>query len=136
MGRGRNNQRGPDKPASAPTADGDAVGWGGRPRGPAPPQAPPRALGPSPPRPAPPPPRRARWPGSMAAAAGAPPPGPPQPPPPPPPEESSDSEPEAEPGSPQKLIRKVSTSGQIRQKVSPRRRPGARPSRRGPCRGP
>uniref|UniRef100_A0A8C0TUE0 Diacylglycerol kinase n=1 Tax=Canis lupus familiaris TaxID=9615 RepID=A0A8C0TUE0_CANLF len=52
----------------------------------------------------------------MAAAAGAPPPGPPQPPPPPPPEESSDSEPEAEPGSPQKLIRKVSTSGQIRQK--------------------
>uniref|UniRef100_A0A8D2FU54 Diacylglycerol kinase n=1 Tax=Theropithecus gelada TaxID=9565 RepID=A0A8D2FU54_THEGE len=51
----------------------------------------------------------------MAAAAGAPPPGPPQPPPPPPPEESSDSEPEAEPGSPQKLIRKVSTSGQIRQ---------------------
>ncbi|KAI2527521.1 diacylglycerol kinase delta, partial [Homo sapiens] len=53
----------------------------------------------------------------MAAAAGAPPPGPPQPPPPPPPEESSDSEPEAEPGSPQKLIRKVSTSGQIRQKV-------------------
>uniref|UniRef100_F1M5T2 Diacylglycerol kinase n=1 Tax=Rattus norvegicus TaxID=10116 RepID=F1M5T2_RAT len=53
----------------------------------------------------------------MAAAAGAPPPGPPQPPPPPPPEESSDSEPEAEPGSPQKLIRKVSTSGQIRQKT-------------------
>ncbi|PNJ35072.1 DGKD isoform 13, partial [Pongo abelii] len=35
----------------------------------------------------------------------------------PPPEESSDSEPEAEPGSPQKLIRKVSTSGQIRQKT-------------------
>lgn len=33
------------------------------------------------------------------------------------PEESSDSEPEQEPGSPQKLIRKVSTSGQIRQKV-------------------
>lgn len=32
-------------------------------------------------------------------------------------EESSDSEPEQEPGSPQKLIRKVSTSGQIRQKV-------------------
>uniref|UniRef100_A0A8C6DMM3 Diacylglycerol kinase n=1 Tax=Moschus moschiferus TaxID=68415 RepID=A0A8C6DMM3_MOSMO len=53
----------------------------------------------------------------MAAAAGAPQPGPPQPPPPPPPEESSDSEPEAEPGSPQKLIRKVSTSGQIRQKT-------------------
>ncbi|XP_059249730.1 diacylglycerol kinase delta isoform X4 [Mustela nigripes] len=53
----------------------------------------------------------------MAAAAGAPPPGAPQPPPPPPPEESSDSEPEAEPGSPQKLIRKVSTSGQIRQKT-------------------
>nr|XP_051690125.1 diacylglycerol kinase delta isoform X2 [Oryctolagus cuniculus] len=53
----------------------------------------------------------------MAAAAGAPPPGPPQPSPPPPPEESSDSEPEAEPGSPQKLIRKVSTSGQIRQKT-------------------
>uniref|UniRef100_A0A8C2N7H5 Diacylglycerol kinase n=1 Tax=Cricetulus griseus TaxID=10029 RepID=A0A8C2N7H5_CRIGR len=53
----------------------------------------------------------------MAAAAGAPPPGPSQPPPPPPPEESSDSEPEAEPGSPQKLIRKVSTSGQIRQKT-------------------
>ncbi|XP_066202444.1 diacylglycerol kinase delta isoform X5 [Saccopteryx leptura] len=53
----------------------------------------------------------------MAAAAGAPPPAPPQPPPPPPPEESSDSEPEAEPGSPQKLIRKVSTSGQIRQKT-------------------
>ncbi|KAM7339666.1 hypothetical protein ACRRTK_000281 [Alexandromys fortis] len=52
----------------------------------------------------------------MAAAAGAPPPGPPHPPPPPP-EESSDSEPEAEPGSPQKLIRKVSTSGQIRQKT-------------------
>ncbi|VTJ82706.1 Hypothetical predicted protein [Marmota monax] len=53
----------------------------------------------------------------MAAAAGAPPLGPPQPPPPPAPEESSDSEPEAEPGSPQKLIRKVSTSGQIRQKT-------------------
>lgn len=33
------------------------------------------------------------------------------------PEESSDSEPEQEPGSLQKLIRKVSTSGQIRQKV-------------------
>lgn len=32
-------------------------------------------------------------------------------------DESSDSEPEQEPGSPQKLIRKVSTSGQIRQKV-------------------
>lgn len=32
-------------------------------------------------------------------------------------EESSDSEPEQESGSPQKLIRKVSTSGQIRQKV-------------------
>lgn len=32
-------------------------------------------------------------------------------------EESSDSEPEQEPGAPQKLIRKVSTSGQIRQKV-------------------
>uniref|UniRef100_A0A8C4V7T9 Diacylglycerol kinase n=1 Tax=Falco tinnunculus TaxID=100819 RepID=A0A8C4V7T9_FALTI len=32
-------------------------------------------------------------------------------------EESSDSEPEQEPGSPQKLIRKVSTSGQIRQKT-------------------
>lgn len=72
----------------------------------------------------------ARWPGSMAAAAGAPPPGPPQPPPPPPPEESSDSEPEAEPGSPQKLIRKVSTSGQIRQKVRRGSGPGARPSRR------
>lgn len=75
----------------------------------------------------------------MAAAAGAPPPGPPQPPPPPPPEESSDSEPEAEPGSPQKLIRKVSTSGQIRQKVSPRRRPGRAPlTPRQPCeaRGP
>ncbi|XP_077011567.1 diacylglycerol kinase delta isoform X2 [Tamandua tetradactyla] len=53
----------------------------------------------------------------MAAAAVASPPGPSQPPPPPPPEESSDSEPEAEPGSPQKLIRKVSTSGQIRQKT-------------------
>ncbi|XP_036175846.1 diacylglycerol kinase delta isoform X4 [Myotis myotis] len=53
----------------------------------------------------------------MAAAAGAPSPGSPQQPPPPPPEESSDSEPEAEPGSPQKLIRKVSTSGQIRQKT-------------------
>ncbi|KAI5281352.1 Diacylglycerol Kinase Delta [Manis pentadactyla] len=53
----------------------------------------------------------------MAAAAGAPPPGPQQSSPPPPPEESSDSEPEAEPGSPQKLIRKVSTSGQIRQKT-------------------
>lgn len=108
-------------------------GVGRRLLGPAPLQAPPRALGPSHPRPAPP--WRARWPGSMAAAAGAPPPGPPHPPPPPP-EESSDSEPEAEPGSPQKLIRKVSTSGQIRQKVSPRRQPGARPSRRGPCRGP
>lgn len=33
-------------------------------------------------------------------------------------EESSDSEPEQEPGSPQKLIRKVSTSGQIRSKVA------------------
>lgn len=33
------------------------------------------------------------------------------------PDESSDSEPEQEPGSPQKLIRKVSTSGQIRSKV-------------------
>ncbi|KAI9513682.1 hypothetical protein NQZ68_040580 [Dissostichus eleginoides] len=33
------------------------------------------------------------------------------------PEDSSDSEPEQEPGSPQKLIRKVSTSGQIRSKV-------------------
>uniref|UniRef100_A0A8C3UAC8 Diacylglycerol kinase n=1 Tax=Catharus ustulatus TaxID=91951 RepID=A0A8C3UAC8_CATUS len=33
------------------------------------------------------------------------------------PEESSDSEPEQEPGSLQKLIRKVSTSGQIRQKT-------------------
>ncbi|XP_041657190.1 diacylglycerol kinase delta-like isoform X3 [Cheilinus undulatus] len=33
------------------------------------------------------------------------------------PEESSDSEPEQEPGSPQKLIRKVSTSGQIRSKT-------------------
>ncbi|XP_075793535.1 diacylglycerol kinase delta isoform X4 [Pelodiscus sinensis] len=32
-------------------------------------------------------------------------------------EESSDSEPEQEPGSPHKLIRKVSTSGQIRQKT-------------------
>ncbi|XP_034721537.1 diacylglycerol kinase delta-like [Etheostoma cragini] len=32
-------------------------------------------------------------------------------------DESSDSEPEQEPGSPQKLIRKVSTSGQIRSKV-------------------
>ncbi|OXB65311.1 hypothetical protein ASZ78_001618 [Callipepla squamata] len=32
-------------------------------------------------------------------------------------DESSDSEPEQEPGSPQKLIRKVSTSGQIRQKT-------------------
>lgn len=32
-------------------------------------------------------------------------------------EESSDSEPEQEHGSPQKLIRKVSTSGQIRSKV-------------------
>lgn len=34
------------------------------------------------------------------------------------PDESSDSEPEQEPGTPQKLIRKVSTSGQIRSKVS------------------
>uniref|UniRef100_A0A8C9EU44 Diacylglycerol kinase n=1 Tax=Pavo cristatus TaxID=9049 RepID=A0A8C9EU44_PAVCR len=34
-----------------------------------------------------------------------------------PPGSSSDSEPEQEPGSPQKLIRKVSTSGQIRQKT-------------------
>lgn len=34
------------------------------------------------------------------------------------PEESSDSEPEQEPGTPQKLIRKVSTSGQIRSKVN------------------
>lgn len=33
-------------------------------------------------------------------------------------EESSDSEPEQEPGTPQKLIRKVSTSGQIRSKVT------------------
>uniref|UniRef100_A0A3Q3EY53 Diacylglycerol kinase n=1 Tax=Kryptolebias marmoratus TaxID=37003 RepID=A0A3Q3EY53_KRYMA len=33
------------------------------------------------------------------------------------PDESSDSEPEQEPGSPQKLIRKVSTSGQIRSKT-------------------
>lgn len=33
------------------------------------------------------------------------------------PDESSDSEPEQEPGTPQKLIRKVSTSGQIRSKV-------------------
>lgn len=33
-------------------------------------------------------------------------------------EESSDSEPEQEHGSPQKLIRKVSTSGQIRSKVN------------------
>ncbi|KAK5928769.1 hypothetical protein CgunFtcFv8_010063 [Champsocephalus gunnari] len=33
------------------------------------------------------------------------------------PEDSSDSEPEQEPGSPQKLIRKVSTSGQISSKV-------------------
>lgn len=42
------------------------------------------------------------------------------------PDESSDSEPEQEPGSPQKLIRKVSTSGQIRSKVRPRlRRPSA-----------
>eukprot|EP00066_Takifugu_rubripes_P026958 XP_011616224.1 PREDICTED: diacylglycerol kinase delta-like [Takifugu rubripes] len=32
-------------------------------------------------------------------------------------EESSDSEPEQEPGTPQKLIRKVSTSGQIRSKT-------------------
>lgn len=32
-------------------------------------------------------------------------------------DESSDSEPEQEPGTPQKLIRKVSTSGQIRSKV-------------------
>lgn len=100
-------------------------GAGGRPA-----SAPPLAHWPRPrPPPARPRPRPlcARWPGSMAAAAGAPPPGPPQPPPPPPPEESSDSEPEAEPGSPQKLIRKVSTSGQIRQKVSPRRRPGRAP---------
>lgn len=112
--------------------------WGGAAGLEAPPRPRPRPGRSAHPLPAPPrpPPRRARWPGSMAAAAGAPPPGPPQPPPPPPPEESSDSEPEAEPGSPQKLIRKVSTSGQIRQKVSPRRRPGARPSRRGPCRGP
>lgn len=34
--------------------------------------------------------------------------------------ESSDSEPEQEHGSPQKLIRKVSTSGQIRSKVTER----------------
>ena len=34
-------------------------------------------------------------------------------------EESSDSDPEQEHGSPQKLIRKVSTSGQIRSKVVP-----------------
>lgn len=34
------------------------------------------------------------------------------------PDESSDSEPEQEPGTPQKLIRKVSTSGQIRSKVT------------------
>ncbi|XP_058489018.1 diacylglycerol kinase delta-like isoform X3 [Solea solea] len=33
------------------------------------------------------------------------------------PDESSDSEPEQEPGTPQKLIRKVSTSGQIRNKT-------------------
>uniref|UniRef100_A0A3B4TMK2 Diacylglycerol kinase n=1 Tax=Seriola dumerili TaxID=41447 RepID=A0A3B4TMK2_SERDU len=33
------------------------------------------------------------------------------------PDESSDSEPEQEPGTPQKLIRKVSTSGQIRSKT-------------------
>ncbi|XP_034024904.1 diacylglycerol kinase delta-like isoform X2 [Thalassophryne amazonica] len=33
------------------------------------------------------------------------------------PEESSDSEPDQEPGTPQKLIRKVSTSGQIRSKT-------------------
>ena len=119
-------------PAGAPPPAARAAGRG---RGgaeletavPAPPlKAPPP--GPARPRPRPRPrPLCARWPGSMAAAAGAPPPGPPQPPPPPPPEESSDSEPEAEPGSPQKLIRKVSTSGQIRQKVSPRRRPGRAP---------
>lgn len=36
-------------------------------------------------------------------------------------EESSDSELEQEPGSPQKLIRKVSTSGQIRNKVACKR---------------
>ncbi|CAG02127.1 unnamed protein product [Tetraodon nigroviridis] len=34
------------------------------------------------------------------------------------PDESSDSEPEQEPGTPQKLIRKVSTSGQIRSKAA------------------
>lgn len=38
------------------------------------------------------------------------------------PDESSDSEPEQEPGTPQKLIRKVSTSGQIRSKVKSVRR--------------
>lgn len=79
------------------------------------------------PRPGPPPAAVRALAGSMAAAAGAPPPGPQQSSPPPPPEESSDSEPEAEPGSPQKLIRKVSTSGQIRQKVSRWRRPGRAP---------
>ncbi|GAA6106197.1 diacylglycerol kinase delta-like isoform X1, partial [Tachysurus ichikawai] len=36
-------------------------------------------------------------------------------------DESSDSDAEHEPGAPQKLIRKVSTSGQIRSKVGSRR---------------
>lgn len=36
-------------------------------------------------------------------------------------DESSDSDAEHEPGAPQKLIRKVSTSGQIRSKVRSRR---------------
>lgn len=40
------------------------------------------------------------------------------------PDESSDSEPEQEPGTPQKLIRKVSTSGQIRSKVKRVYNPG------------
>lgn len=39
-------------------------------------------------------------------------------------DESSDSEPEQEPGTPQKLIRKVSTSGQIRSKVGSLQSPG------------
>ncbi|XP_056675961.1 diacylglycerol kinase delta isoform X2 [Monodelphis domestica] len=63
------------------------------------------------PGPPPPPPR----PPAAPQAPGAPGPGPG--PGPAGPDDSSDSEPEPEPGAPQKLLRKVSTSGQIRHKT-------------------
>lgn len=54
MGQAKTTQQGPVKPASAPTVYGGAVGWGGRPPGPAPPRLRPSRWAhpiPAPPRP-------------------------------------------------------------------------------------